>query len=187
MKVTLISVGTLSQKAYADAFSEYAKRFSAHGILECAEIREKKIDASPSEAQIAAALDFEGDAILSKIPPRAFVFAMAIEGKSMTSEAFASLLDRKMTEGVPEFCFVIGSSFGLSDKVKRRADALLFDVAHDVPASACESYACGTAVPRVADTLGRKIPQIAAAPQYGACSFADKFRRKEAFRGKARM
>ena len=125
MKVTLISVGTLSQKAYADAFSEYAKRFSAHGILECAEIREKKIDASPSEAQIAAALDFEGDAILSKIPPRAFVFAMAIEGKSMTSEAFASLLDRKMTEGVPEFCFVIGSSFGLSDKVKRRADALL--------------------------------------------------------------
>ena len=45
MKVTLISVGTLSQKAYADAFSEYAKRFSAHGILECAEIREKKIDA----------------------------------------------------------------------------------------------------------------------------------------------
>ena len=125
MKVTLISVGTLSQKAYADAFSEYAKRFSAHGILECAEIREKKIDVSPSEAQIAAALDFEGDAILSKIPPRAFVFAMAIEGKSMTSEAFASLLDRKMTEGVPEFCFVIGSSFGLSDKVKRRADALL--------------------------------------------------------------
>ena len=124
MKVTLISVGTLSQKAYADAFSEYAKRFSAHGILECAEIREKKIDASPSEAQIAAVLDFEGDAILSKIPPRAFVFAMAIEGKSMTSEAFASLLDRKMTEGVPEFCFVIGSSFGLSDKVKRRADAL---------------------------------------------------------------
>ena len=123
MKVTLISVGTLSQKAYADAFSEYAKRFSAHGILECAEIRE--IDASPSEAQIAAALNFEGDAILSKIPPRAFVFAMAIEGKSMTSEAFASLLDRKMTEGVPEFCFVIGSSFGLSDKVKRRADALL--------------------------------------------------------------
>ena len=116
MKVTLISVGTLSQKAYADAFSEYAKRFSAHGILECAEIREKKIDASPSEAQIAAALDFEGDAILSKIPPRAFVFAMAIEGKSMTSEAFASLLDRKMTEGVPEFCFVIGSSFGLSGK-----------------------------------------------------------------------
>ena len=113
MKVTLISVGTLSQKAYADAFSEYAKRFSAHGILECAEIREKKIDASPSEAQIAAVLDFEGDAILSKIPPRAFVFAMAIEGKSMTSEAFASLLDRKMTEGVPEFCFVIGSSFGL--------------------------------------------------------------------------
>ena len=125
MKVTLISVGTLSQKAYADAFSEYAKRFSAHGILECAEIREKKIDASPSEAQIAAALDFEGDAILSKIPPRAFVFAMAIEGKSMTSEAFASLLDRKMTEGVPEFCCVIGSSVGLSDKVKRRADALL--------------------------------------------------------------
>ena len=175
MKVTLISVGTLSQKAYADAFSEYAKRFSAHGILECAEIREKKIDASPSEAQIAAALDFEGDAILSKIPPRAFVFAMAIEGKSMTSEAFASLLDRKMTEGVPEFCF---------EAACRRAS---FNVAYDVPASACESYACGTAVPRVADTLGRKIPQIAAAPQYGACSFADKFRRKEAFRGKARM
>ena len=97
MKVTLISVGTLSQKAYADAFSEYAKRFSAHGILECAEIREKKIDASPSEAQIAAALDFEGDAILSKIPPRAFVFAMAIDALlSMSPMTFPHQLARVM-------------------------------------------------------------------------------------------
>lgn len=125
MKITVIALGTLSERAFAEAFEEYKKRFRAFGSLECVELKEKKLGDRPSPAQIAAALSAEGETILSRIPPRAFVCAMAIEGKMMSSEALAELLDRRMTGGAGEFCFIIGSSYGLCPEVKARADLLL--------------------------------------------------------------
>lgn len=125
MKITLIALGTLSERAFSEAFEEYRKRFRAFGSIECIELKEKNPGDRPSPAQIEAALSAEGEAILSKIPPRAFVCAMAIEGKTMSSEAFAELLDRRMTSGTGEFCFIIGSSHGLCPQVKKRADLLL--------------------------------------------------------------
>ena len=125
MKTTLIALGTLSEKAFAEAFEEYRKRFRSFGMMDVIELKEKKLGDRPSQAQINAALAAEGEAILSRIPARAFVCAMAIEGKMMSSEELASLLERKMVEGAGEFCFIIGSSHGLCPEVKRRADLLL--------------------------------------------------------------
>lgn len=123
MKLTVIAMGTLSQKMYSEAFAEYAKRFTCG--FECIELKEKRLSQDPSEAQIAAALDAEAEAILSKIPSRAFAVAMAIEGKTISSEELASLIENKTSSGTSDFCFIVGSSFGLSDKVKRRADMLI--------------------------------------------------------------
>jgi len=124
MKVTVIAMGTLSEKAFADAFDEYRKRFGAFGTMNVIELKDSKLPKEPSDAQIEASLASEGDEILSKIPSRAFVFVMAIEGKMISSEQFAALFDKKMTEGYGEFVFVIGSSYGLSPAVKKRADLL---------------------------------------------------------------
>lgn len=44
---------------------------------------------NPSEAQIAAALKEEGQAILAKIAPQSFVTAMCIEGQMLSSEQLA--------------------------------------------------------------------------------------------------
>lgn len=125
VKVTVIAPGTLSERAYAEAFEEYRKRFRAFGAFECIELKEKRLGDRPSPAQIAAALFAEGEDILSRVPPRSFVFAMAVEGKKLSSEGFAELLDRRMIGGAGEFCFIVGSSYGLSPEVKSRADFLL--------------------------------------------------------------
>lgn len=125
MKITVIALGSLSERAFSEAFEEYRKRFRSFGTFECIELKEQKLPKEPSEAQIKAGLRTEGETILSRIPQRAFVCAMAIEGKMFSSEAFADLLDRKMSGGVGEFVFVIGSSFGLDGAVKERADFLL--------------------------------------------------------------
>ena len=39
----------------------------------------------------------------------------------MPSEEFASFIEKQANGGVSEICFVIGSSFGLSEEVKKRA------------------------------------------------------------------
>ena len=55
---------------------------------------------------------------------RGYVVALAVEGKKLSSEGFASFLKKKADEGA-ELTFVIGSSCGLSPAVKQAADCLL--------------------------------------------------------------
>ena len=125
VKITVIAFGTLSERHFADAFAEYARRLAPVCAFECVELREKRLAADPSPAGIAAALDAEGREALARIPPRACAVVLAVEGKAMTSEALAGFIDAKMSAGTSEFAFVIGSSYGLSPEVKRRADLLL--------------------------------------------------------------
>ena len=44
---------------------------------------------------------------------------MCIEGKQMSSEELAKLFNDKAVEGFSNICFIIGSSHGLSDRVKQ--------------------------------------------------------------------
>ena len=64
----------------------------------------------------------KADKILAQIPQRAYVIALCIEGKQLASEELAALLDSKATEGYSDICFIIGSSHGLSDRVKKAAN-----------------------------------------------------------------
>ena len=63
--------------------------------------------------------------IFAKIPKKAYVIAMCIEGKQLSSEELADKLEAASLEGKSSICFVVGSSFGLSDKVKNAADLRL--------------------------------------------------------------
>ncbi len=129
-KIKLIAVGALNESYYKEAVAEYKKRLSALCTFE--EVRLKESSAckvsggkSPTDAQICAALDEEGDAILAAVPKRARLVALCIEGKQMTSEALAAYIGDAAVSGDGEICFVIGSSHGLSDKVKKAADLRL--------------------------------------------------------------
>ncbi len=64
----------------------------------------------------------EGRRILSKISTDTYVITLEIEGKMLTSEAFAKKLDELATYGKSKIAFVIGGSLGLSDDVKSRSD-----------------------------------------------------------------
>ena len=62
-KVTILCVGKLKEKFYADAVSEYTKRLSRYCKLEIIELSEERLPEAPSPAQIDAALSKEADAI----------------------------------------------------------------------------------------------------------------------------
>lgn len=125
MKITILCVGKIKEKFYREALEEYVKRLGRYSSMNIIELADEKTPDDASDKECEAILTKEGDRILSHIPDNSYVFALAIEGKRYTSEAFADKLDVLMSAGNSHIVFVIGGSLGLSDAVKKRADALI--------------------------------------------------------------
>ncbi len=121
LNVKLITLGTLKEPYLRDAALEYEKRLGAFCRFEHLQLKEEKLSENPSESEIKNALAKEGERILSLVPSRAYCIAMCVEGKQLSSEELAERFESISLEA-SELCFIIGSSFGLSDKVKQRAD-----------------------------------------------------------------
>jgi 23S rRNA (pseudouridine1915-N3)-methyltransferase len=122
LNVKIIATGELREQYLKDASNEYKKRLSSWCRLEEYIFKETKLPENPSKSQIDEALKAEEKIILEKISPKAYVIAMCIEGKIISSEEFAEKIEMAQNSGKSEIVFIIGSSFGLSDGVKQRAD-----------------------------------------------------------------
>jgi 23S rRNA (pseudouridine1915-N3)-methyltransferase len=125
MRITIVCVGKVKEKFYRDAIQEYAKRLSRYCKLEIEEVADEKTPENASAALEEEIKNKEGSRLLKKIPDSAFVIALAIEGKSLSSTELAGKIDRLGLSGKSHIVFVIGGSLGLSPKVLKRADALL--------------------------------------------------------------
>ena len=106
-KIYFVVVGKIKEDFYTDAVQEYIKRLSRFAKVEIKELPE---GANP---------DAEADGILRAC--KGYVIALAVEGEKISSEKLAEKL-KKLTDTGKEISFVIGSSCGLSNKVKQAAD-----------------------------------------------------------------
>ena len=125
MNLTLICVGRLKENYLRDACSEYQKRLSGFCRFNIEELEAERLPDDPSDAEIAAALEKEGERILRKIPRGAYTAALCIEGKELSSEELAQLMESVPVLGSGAAAFIIGSSYGLSDRVKSAAQLKL--------------------------------------------------------------
>ena len=122
MKITVITVGKIKEKYLEDAIAEYSKRLSRYCKLEIIQVADEKTPDRASEVVETQIKDKEGERILSHIKDTAYVVALAIEGKMISSEELAELIDGLGVRGVSHILFVIGGSLGLSKIVLERAD-----------------------------------------------------------------
>ena len=120
--ITLITMGKLKEKFYISAAEEYAKRLGAYCRFSLVELPEQRLPENPSPAEISAGLEKEAELIFSKIPKGAWLCVFTPEGKELTSEQFARKLSEIKISGKSAACFLIGSSFGMAQKVKDKAD-----------------------------------------------------------------
>ena len=125
LNVTVICVGKMKEKFYIEAAAEYQKRLKGYCKLEVIELPEQKLPQDPAPGQIEAALDKEGEAILAKLPKAGKVVAMCVEGKGMSSPKLAQTMGGWMVAGASDVTFLVGGSYGLSPKIKQRADVRL--------------------------------------------------------------
>ena len=122
MQIDILCVGKIKEKFFRDALEEYKKRLSRYCKISEIEVADEKTPADSSEAEDRKIRELEGERLLAKCSDSATVIALAINGKSYTSEGFAAELDRLAVTGTSHIQFVIGGSLGLSDAVLSRAD-----------------------------------------------------------------
>ena len=122
LNIKIICVGKLKEKFYLAAAAEYVKRLGALCRLEVEELPESRLPAQPSAAEIEAALRTEGESIALRIPAGALTVALCVEGKQLRSVRFSQFLEACALNGRSRICFLIGSSVGLSEEIKERAE-----------------------------------------------------------------
>ena len=106
-KIYFVVVGKIKESFYTEAVAEYVKRLSRFAKVEIKELPE---GANP---------EAEADEILRAC--KGYIIALAIEGEKLSSENLAKRLSKLSDEG-KEVRFVIGSSCGLADRVKKASD-----------------------------------------------------------------
>ena len=105
ISINVIAVGKMKEKFYIDAFNEYVKRLGAYCKFSFYEVPE-------------STLDSEAEAVIKYLDKKSYVISMCIEGKKMSSEALADRLSSLAVNGTSCITFIVGGSFGLSDKIK---------------------------------------------------------------------
>ena len=120
IKLTLITVGTLKEDYLKDATKEYKKRLSQFARVEEINIKEELIRNEDDSKEIDRALDAEADKILAAMPQDAYKIALCVEGKQFSSPELAGIV-REASDKSGKLALVIGSSHGLSEKVKAAA------------------------------------------------------------------
>lgn len=119
--ITILAVGKAGG-FYAEGVAEYQKRLGSLCRFEVLELAEEPLrEKNATPAQVEAALQKEGARILAAVPKGAQLVALCVEGRQISSPAFAALLEETAASGAPAVAFAIGSSHGLAPQVKQAA------------------------------------------------------------------
>lgn len=123
MKIKIIALGRLREDYWIQAFKEYEKRLSRFANIELVEIAEERIQREDSKKEVEAALEKEWEKIERQLEGE--VIELAIDGRALDSVQLSKRLEDFALMGSSTLSFVIGSSHGLSPKLKERASLRL--------------------------------------------------------------
>ncbi len=125
MIIDIIAVGKIKEKYINEGIKEYSKRLSRYATLNIIGVDDEKAPENLSDKDQEIVKKKEGERILSKISQDAYVIALTIDGKSLSSQGLADKINNLMIEGSSHIAFVIGGSLGLSDEVIKKAQMKL--------------------------------------------------------------
>ena len=127
MNIEIICTGKFKERYWQDAAAEYSKRLSRFCKLTITELPESRLPDKAGPAEEQQVIENESRAVLKKLEsmPQSFVIALAVNGKSLSSEQLAEKIDELGLSGKSRVVFVIGGSLGLSDELLRACDMRL--------------------------------------------------------------
>ena len=110
--IKIICLGKIKENYLKDFIDDYKRRIEKYHKIEIIELKDED------------SLLKEEASILKNIGEKDYVITLEIAGKKLSSEDFAKFLDQSFIKN-SQITFIIGSSLGLSDSVKKRSDFAL--------------------------------------------------------------
>ena len=125
LNVTYIYFGQQKDEYFRKAMDEYIKRIGKYAKFTEKVLKPENLPDNPTQNEINLALEKESKTVLGLLSKSAYKIAMCVEGKTMSSEAFSNVFQKAMNDGRSEIVFIVGSSHGLSENVKKACDLRL--------------------------------------------------------------
>lgn len=122
MNLVILCVGKLKERYWTEAVCEYCKRLSRYCMISVDEIKEERLPDHASAAEEQAVKEAEGKRLLARIKDGAYVIALDVKGKQLSSEELAGKLSDLGLTGKSTVVLMIGGSLGLSEEALSRAD-----------------------------------------------------------------
>ena len=122
MNIKIYAIGKCKD-FYKAGVDEYTKRLSSYCKLTVVELKDESIPDKPSQSQIDKALEAEGNRVLSLLKPNEYLISLDLNQKEMDSVEFSKFLSGKLESNGSNISFVIGGSYGLSNKLKERVNS----------------------------------------------------------------
>lgn len=122
MNITLLCVGTVKEKFYREAITEYTKRLSRYAKIKIIEVADEKTKEGASLTEMENIKKKEGERLLKHIRETDYCITLEIKGKKMDSPALAKQIETLGIQGKSQLIFIIGGSIGLDESVIRRSD-----------------------------------------------------------------
>ena len=107
--IKIICLGKLKEKYLTDLVNDYKKRIKKYHKIEIIELKDEED------------LESEANNILKYIGKNDYIITLEIEGKEIDSVSFAKLIDETFITH-STITFIIGSSTGLSNRIKNRSN-----------------------------------------------------------------
>lgn len=119
MNINIICVGNIKEKYLNEAILEYKTRLSKWASVRIVELKEEKLQKNYSQKDIELVVEKEGERILENL--KGYVVLMDINGAMLDSVGLSNKI-ADIQNISSTINFVIGGSYGTSEKVKSRAD-----------------------------------------------------------------
>lgn len=122
-KINIVCVGKLKEKYFLSAQEEYLKRLQKFCTFKVIELNECLLPQYPSQTNINLALDKEYEQIKPYLKGK--IFVCDSRGEQYDSVQFSDKLI-KAFDASDTVTFVIGSSYGLSEEIKKNNSLISF-------------------------------------------------------------
>ncbi len=110
--INIICMGKIKEKYLQELINDYKTRISKYHKINIIELND------------SSDIEKESNEIMKYIKPNDYVISLAIEGKELSSEEFATHINNIFNHH-STIDFIIGQSLGLSESIKEKSNLLL--------------------------------------------------------------
>lgn len=118
LKIRILCLGSIKEKYLKQGIDEYLKRLKPYANVSIIELPDSPIPSREEDCKIM--LKGEADKLQSKL--EGITVLLDLEGKELSSEAMAQQIANWALYGNSTITFIIGSSLGVDESLKKQVD-----------------------------------------------------------------